>query len=816
MHDHNDDARSKRLINIARAIEERVDKDGVATQSRDDLENSNLDEMEFDELARFEDAITFLNQMRENIEIAGGHESAKAHADSTQKVESAHLLGIQTDFADPDSFESAKQIGRFEISKVLGQGGFASVFLARDPQLDRLVALKIPKPAALISDEARQRLDREAKAAAVLSHPNIVPVFETGSVGPIQYIASAYCAGQTLSDWMVDQKGEIAPRLAANIVAILADAVQHAHQRGVIHRDIKPVNILLESEAINRPSTKQLLSSLRIADFGLARLEQFDDDKLTRDGAIVGTPVYMSPEQARGEKNVDAKSDIYSLGVVLYELLVGRVPHSGDNQLATLRAVEHDEAVGPRKLRPSIPRDLEAVCLKAISKSREHRYATAHDLAVDLRYWLNGQPVTARKIGSLQRLSRWASRNSLLATALSLAVLSLVVGLAFSLWQWSVAQKNLVEATKQTVRADEHMRATQQMIVDIANLERRLRHLPEFADLRGKVVKVASELQLDFLEREIPDSRGRYKGANVLKELSPLLIQMGELDGAIENIERVLALLEGIENDLPDSVEYKEIFVTRLGQRMNLAGIYKQTGQFDLAIQVHADSLAEPFPEQFDPQRAAVIAAESLREQADLFRAMKDEKTAIETFSLALQRLNQAPQPTSKRQKWDVNLTACRINNALSTLHLNQNRATESAKHLSAAENCIQVMNDVLPGSNFVTEMAGQTALNTGRLHQHNKEFEKSLNQYQLARDTFFQLHQSVPKNISYAATWISASRKAIQILFELQRFEDVTQHAEKVLQQIKTLTQQMPALGGLKSEIQKIESVYEQARQAQ
>jgi serine/threonine protein kinase len=216
-------------------------------------------------------------------------------------------------------------LGRFEVIRELGQGGFGVVYLARDPVLGREVALKVPRAEMLVSPEARRRFLREGRAAAGLDHPHIVPVFESGEIGPFAYIVSACCEGPTLSAWLRERTQPVAARVAARLVADLADAVQHAHDRGILHRDLKPSNILLQSGG---DSTDSFVPISRITDFGLARIvEEAGVGEETRSGSPLGSPPYMAPEQAAGKRrDVGPAADVYSLGATLYEILSGRPP----------------------------------------------------------------------------------------------------------------------------------------------------------------------------------------------------------------------------------------------------------------------------------------------------------------------------------------------------------------------------------------------------------------------------------------------------------------------------------------------------------
>ena len=413
-HRSDDSPEEARLVELACKIEERL-----AIGDYDSVVDSyvNVEPSHVAELRQAERAIAFLNQARHNIQqLAGIAESAipesiRMGADSTLNVTSESVVG------SPSSEDSPRQFGRFEILDVLGQGGFAKVFLARDPDLDRLVALKIPHLPTFQDEAVRRRFAREARAAAVLSHPSIVPIFETGTHGITAYIAFGYCPGPNLAEWFAQQQRSIPAKTAAAIVAKLAEAAEHAHQRGIVHRDLKPGNVLLHEgdaeadRAVVLAPTEQLADRVRITDFGLARIESSYDESLTLEGAVVGTPAYMSPEQARGLSQVGAASDIFSLGSILYELLTGQRPFSRDSHLATLRAIENEEPTSLQNLVPSVPKDLESICLKCLRKSRRDRYATAYELAADLERWLKGVPVTARPVSARERTVAWSRRK---------------------------------------------------------------------------------------------------------------------------------------------------------------------------------------------------------------------------------------------------------------------------------------------------------------------------------------------------------------------------------------------------------------------
>jgi len=301
--------------------------------------------------------------------------------------------------------------GRFRIVRGLGQGGFGVVFQAWDPAMRRTVALKVPQPEALLSPDVRKRFLREAQAAAGLDHPNIVPVFEVGEVGAICFIASAYCEGPTVAEWLAEHEGPVDSRDAARLVATLAEAVQHAHDRGILHRDLKPSNILLQTkDAAEGPFGLADLVP-RVTDFSLAKIVELEGDP-TKSGVPIGSPPYMAPEQAEGKQSaIGPATDVYALGCVLYEVLCGRTPFQGETALETLRQAVADDPPPPRRLRPDIPAALEGIVLKCLEKVSARRYPSARALAEDLGRFLDGRPTLARPPGRWENLGRKARRH---------------------------------------------------------------------------------------------------------------------------------------------------------------------------------------------------------------------------------------------------------------------------------------------------------------------------------------------------------------------------------------------------------------------
>jgi serine/threonine protein kinase/tetratricopeptide (TPR) repeat protein len=317
----------------------------------------------------------------------------------------------------------------YEIVGELGRGGMGVVYKARQIGLNRWVALKMVLAAAHASKHQLDRFLTEAKAVADLQHPNIVQIYENGEYDDLPFFSLEFVGGGSL-DAKVHRKAQ-PPREAAHMVETLAQAVQYAHERGVIHRDLKPANILLTADGIPK-----------ITDFGLAK-RLAEDSGQTKSGTLMGTPNYMAPEQARGEiQLVGPLADVYTLGAILYELLTGRPPFQGTTVLETVKQVTNDEPVPPSRLEPQVPRDLETICLKCLQKDMGKRYHSARMLADDLRRFLSDEPILARPVSNWERLTRWCRRNPRVAALVgTVAVLLIVVACGSLAFAYRLSQE---------------------------------------------------------------------------------------------------------------------------------------------------------------------------------------------------------------------------------------------------------------------------------------------------------------------------------------------------------------------------------------
>jgi len=334
-------------------------------------------------------------------------------ATGLSEPQTANPSGTPSDANTARPANSMDAIDGYETLEKLGEGSFGVVLKSRDVKLDRLVAIKFQKGKTRPSSGKIDRFLAEARAAGQLRHPNIVPVYEFGESDGNPFIVYAFVDGQTLNHWAHDQ-----PSLRSQIelVAQIADALDYAHSLGIIHRDIKPANILVD-DRLRQP---------HIADFGCAKLEQ-PDMLETVDGSIMGTPAYMSPEVCEGFANqADGRADQWALGVMLYELLAGERPFSG-KYAQLFHKIRNQEPTRPRSINPNIPEDLETITLKCLEKDKNRRYESCQVLANDLRHWLAGRPITARRVGPVERTWLWSKRNPALASLAGIIAACLIL-----------------------------------------------------------------------------------------------------------------------------------------------------------------------------------------------------------------------------------------------------------------------------------------------------------------------------------------------------------------------------------------------------
>ncbi|MCI0746402.1 MAG: protein kinase [Verrucomicrobia subdivision 3 bacterium] len=369
--------------------------------------------------------------------------------------------------------EGSRRFGDYQLLEEIAHGGMGVVYRAQQLKLNRLVALKVISVGALASSEQVKRFKAEAEAAASLDHPNIVPIFEVGECdsyggSPQHYFSMKLIEGPTLADRL---SGRPMPaREAAKLLSTLARAVHYAHERGILHRDIKPNNILLDAQGVPH-----------LTDFGLAKLIE-KESQLTRTLALLGTPSYMSPEQASGQaRDITTAADIYGLGTLLYEMTTGQPPFAGGTTMETVRQVLEREPRRPSLINRSVDRDLETITLKCLEKEPQRRYASAHALADDLERWLRHETIAARPVGILERTRKWSRRRPATAALIVTACMALLI----------IAVSSTVFSLRLAARAEESRRQLVRLNMVSAG------HLIDQGNMFEALVRLAEALRLE-------------------------------------------------------------------------------------------------------------------------------------------------------------------------------------------------------------------------------------------------------------------------------------------------------------------------------
>jgi tetratricopeptide (TPR) repeat protein/tRNA A-37 threonylcarbamoyl transferase component Bud32 len=536
------------------------------------------------------------------------------------------------------------EVPGYEILSVLGRGGMGVVYQARQERLHRFVALKMILAGDHASEEAKIRFLSEAEAVAKVRHPGIVQVYEFGTHHGHPFFALEYVEGGTLEQFL--RATPQPPRVAAAMVAPLADAVAAAHAQGIIHRDLKPANVLLASgqapPAGDGNGAQELpLPVLKITDFGLAKRLNTGDG-LTATGAIMGTPSYMAPEQAQAQKGVGPAADLYALGAILYECLTGRPPFKGTTPLDTLHQVLHQDVLPVRQLQPRVPKDLETICHKCLHKEPDKRYATAQALAADLRRYLAGQPIQARPVGRLERGWKWCRRYPAVAALLCLTTLTSLIAGTAALWALRAEdlakQQELQARTERDQKEAQRARADteRQKAVEQAELAKAIKGFLQFdllklADPKEQYREQASGLKYDaeiklrdVVLRASKAIDGKFPTqplveAELRVTLGSTLFALGRADLAVTHGERVRILYtRHLGPDHPETLRC-------IG---NLATIYASLGRHDEALTLREATL----------DRAKVVLGpdhpDTLRGMTDLAGAYYQENRVSEALKL--------------------------------------------------------------------------------------------------------------------------------------------------------------------------------------
>lgn len=514
----------------------------------------------------------------------------------------------------------ARRFGNYDLIDTIAKGGMGIVYKARHLKLNRTVALKMILSGQFADDLEVQRFYSEAEAAAKLRHPNIVGIHDVGECEGQHFFSMDYIEGKSLGDLLKDQA--LKPRHAAELMQTIAGAMHYAHTEGVVHRDLKPSNVLLDAGG-----------SPLITDFGLAKQVSSGGGKseMTMAGTVVGTPSYMPPEQAQGRiEEVGIRSDVYSLGAILYELLSGRPPFRGAGVMETLKQVIENEPVALRALSPAIPRDLETICHKCLQKEPEKRYQTAKELADELGRFLRGEPIFAQPISPAARAWRWCKRNPVVASTSAAALFGLVLALIASTVGYVQTSAALAESEESRRQA---MAAVDDLFTQVS--ENTLLNKPGLQPLRKELLGRALAYYQRFLEQRSGDPR-------VQDELASAHFRIGLITEAIESPDEALPLFESaraMQENLVQATPNNPARLEALGNTLNALGTSLARKKDHTAAQQHFTAaagvrtrLAELAPQNSEYQR---LLANTYMNLGNSLRISGDRAGALKMYDQA-------------------------------------------------------------------------------------------------------------------------------------------------------------------------------------
>ncbi len=657
-------------------------------------------------------------------------------------------------------------LGPYDIEAEIGRGGMGVVYRARDRALGRVVALKVLRHD--VDDErVRQRFAREVRAAARVEHDHLVRVYATSDpTDPVLYFAMEYLAGPSLAV-RIQTQGRLAPREATEVVAQAALGLAAAHEADLVHRDIKPDNILLDSAT----------GRAKVGDFGLARLAAEVSD-LSRDGVVAGTPAYLSPEQARGDRDAGPLADVYALGVTLYECLAGEAPFRGAPH-QVVHQIINDEPRSPRLLNDLVPRDLETVCLKAMAKDPNRRYASARELADDLNRFLRGEPVCARPTRAAAKLWRLARRKPLAASLTFAFVAALVGGSITSTIFWRKAEESAALAVARGSDAEQNFRKARDAVdkLYLKFYSGGLLNKPGLETVRAEVAREILQYYREFLREHADDKRLRSDMTEAALRVGYVTSVSGDKRDALDALNQARELLEATIRDQPGDLKTRR----ELGKCTDQIGfMLQQLGRSDEAVRAHRHAcevyrgLIEADPN--DPFWRRLLG-HALGNLANAYSVGGNKSEALAAYGQAREQIDALLrlEPTNLGYRSDLAMT-------LNNMSLVIDRGEQYLAVLREGLSLREAIADEIPGDVYAKRNVARTRNNLAIGLRNLGRLDESLQMSDVAIVALREIYGQNPANVTHCRELAAAVVERAKALRGLGRFEEAgDSHGEAI-----------------------------------
>lgn len=685
-----------------------------------------------------------------------------------------HLLRKSPSFSPT---KCLRLVSGYQILEELGRGGMGVVYRAVQPALNRQVAIKMIGQLARASQQELSRFRLEAEACAAMNHPNIAQVYDVGEMDGQPYIAMELVCGPTLAEHLKQQPMEY--EQATRLLIALTQAVQHAHACGIIHRDLKPTNILLKEFTGDGSDVAPLRP--KIVDFGLAKRIDATAE-LTSIGNILGTPSYMSPELAAGNASlVGPSTDIYSLGAVLYEALVGRPPFKGATAVETLAQVQSAEPARPSILRSEFPKDLETICLKCLEKAPENRYASATDLLEDLQRFQDRRPILAKPASLSRRAMQWSKRHPTLVALIGVSLLACLGLFSLGLIYNASLRNALREAD------DERSRANENFLVAFQSVERmldrvgfaQLAETPEMEDVREKLLADAVEFYSELLQRQPEaDVQSRRQYYTAMSRLGRIQWTLGQQETALKNLQESIDLQTQLSRETPEAYDIRHDLAVSYINRSQVTGDRNDSLMAVELLEEISDEYPESRTDLAKALNSLALVTTSIEEREQLHRRVKAFREEL-----------LASSPEDPQFQYGLAETQHNLAYLLTTTGRNQEAETAYRDSLRIFENLVNSQNSVTDYHRALAECLTHLA---SLMHSVGRT-EEAAELIQRGTETRRVLAARFPKLPSMREAVIRGLLTEAAFLIQLSRFESASRLSEQAVEMATQLTQEFP-----------------------